>query len=338
MKKKKFINVYEQKKEATRLKEDFEEFHFPFGRMLHEAVISLDRNFRSYFTHRKNGDRKANKPRFRSRLKFFNHCFEQKYVLIKNNRFVFKFGRNSNQEYIQLKMTESPPDSYRSVNIIHNSKGFYACFFYDKPTSDKEKNQEVFSSDMGIKRFISSVSTTGKVYLSGSISKTTKFYDRKLDNIRSLRSSCTKFSRRWRKLTGAYQRVSEKKTNVVNDFLHKESFKLTHQFVESTIVVGDLKPYVWKKSRKKGLNRSVQNNWYISRFYGMMEYKSKLMGKNFVRINEAYTSKACSSCGKIHDMPLWRRMMNCECGNNQDRDINSAINILNRFQAQQVPA
>jgi putative transposase len=40
------------------------------------------------------------------------------------------------------------------------------------------------------------------------------------------------------------------------------------------------------------------------------------------------SSKTCCECGIIHNMPLGKRQMICECGNNIDRDVNAAINIL----------
>jgi putative transposase len=41
------------------------------------------------------------------------------------------------------------------------------------------------------------------------------------------------------------------------------------------------------------------------------------------------SSKTCSACGVIHDMPLSDRMMSCGCGNEMDRDLNAAINLRN---------
>jgi len=40
------------------------------------------------------------------------------------------------------------------------------------------------------------------------------------------------------------------------------------------------------------------------------------------------TSKACSQCGQLHDMPLNIRTMECDCGLVLDRDVNAARNIL----------
>jgi len=37
----------------------------------------------------------------------------------------------------------------------------------------------------------------------------------------------------------------------------------------------------------------------------------------------------CSGCGQLHDMPLDKRTMDCDCGLVIDRDTNAAINIKN---------
>ena len=52
----------------------------------------------------------------------------------------------------------------------------------------------------------------------------------------------------------------------------------------------------------------AQGVWYVSRY--------------------APTSKACSGCGKVHDMPLSKRKMICDCKLCIDRDLNAAINIV----------
>jgi len=59
-----------------------------------------------------------------------------------------------------------------------------------------------------------------------------------------------------------------------------------------------------------------------------------LAGKKVIDIDERYTSKTCYVCGKRHDMPLWKRIMECDCGNVLDRDRNSSISIMLRFLSQ----
>ena len=110
----------------------------------------------------------------------------------------------------------------------------------------------------------------------------------------------------------------------------------------NTIIVGDLDVKEMAQSRttklskkaKKSLNRSTQNTGYLSQFVGFLTYKAALIGKKVIEIDERYTSKKCYVCGKKHDMPIWKRTMECDCGNMIDRDRNSAIFIMLRFLSQ----
>jgi putative transposase len=50
-----------------------------------------------------------------------------------------------------------------------------------------------------------------------------------------------------------------------------------------------------------------------------------------IKVDARNTSKECSNCGNIREMPLSERIYICSrCGMQMDRDINASINILNR--------
>ena len=60
-----------------------------------------------------------------------------------------------------------------------------------------------------------------------------------------------------------------------------------------------------------------------------IEEATELRGGTVVVIDRfAPSSKMCCQCGQLHDMPLNKRRMECDCGNIMDRDHNAAINIL----------
>ncbi len=63
----------------------------------------------------------------------------------------------------------------------------------------------------------------------------------------------------------------------------------------------------------------------------MLSYKAESAGLSVVKVDARNTSKECSSCGNIREMPLSERAYICQrCGMSKDRDINASINILNR--------
>jgi putative transposase len=104
----------------------------------------------------------------------------------------------------------------------------------------------------------------------------------------------------------------------------------------NTFILGDLhvKEIIQSKKATRGLNRSTQNSGYLSRFARFLTYKAQLAGKKIIEIDERNTSRRCHVYGKEHDMPLWKRTMECDCGNAIDRDRNGAINIMMRFLSQ----
>jgi len=103
-------------------------------------------------------------------------------------------------------------------------------------------------------------------------------------------------------------------------------------------VVGDLsqRQMVTKQhhEKNKACNRAVYNDWGLYTFIEMLTYKCQLYGKELVILDERNTSKMCSGCEHLQDMPLWKRTYKCpKCGLVMDRDENSAVNILTRYLA-----
>ena len=86
------------------------------------------------------------------------------------------------------------------------------------------------------------------------------------------------------------------------------------------------------QKRNKYLNLAVYNDWRLYTFTQLLAYKCLLSGKELVILDERNTSKACSRCGNLQAMPLWKRVCHCKgCGLVRDRDENNAVNILMRF-------
>ena len=63
-------------------------------------------------------------------------------------------------------------------------------------------------------------------------------------------------------------------------------------------------------------------------FVQMLSYKVEKTGGQLIRVNPQNTSKICSKCKAIQDMPLSKKQFKClSCGFVCHRDINAAMNI-----------
>lgn len=143
--------------------------------------------------------------------------------------------------------------------------------------------------------------------------------------------------------TGNFRRIkqkianlNERLVNVRRDFITKASKAIVAE--ADTIVMEDLKIAGMLKDSEEKTNRqnSRTHRNVLSSCMGMLGTKIASMaqnaGKNVIKVEPANTSKTCHVCGHIRTIPLptsmreWR----CVCGAELDRDVNAAINILNR--------
>ncbi|MBY9005927.1 MAG: transposase, partial [Candidatus Lokiarchaeota archaeon] len=123
---------------------------------------------------------------------------------------------------------------------------------------------------------------------------------------------------------------------------HWLSNQITSNTKANTIIVGKLKVKQMAQKKKgtgnakknkiyKTLNHSIQNTGYLSRFVEFLTYKAEKIGKRVIRIDESKTTQVCCKCGKVKKRPIFERIINCDCGNRIDRDLNSATNIMISF-------
>jgi len=77
------------------------------------------------------------------------------------------------------------------------------------------------------------------------------------------------------------------------------------------------------------LAKSISDtSWYLFRHW--IEYFALKFGKLAIAVPPHYTSQMCSKCGAIVKKSLSTRTHICACGFSLHRDLNAAINILNK--------
>jgi putative transposase len=338
---KKSIKYIDQQNKLPEFKKNNSDYKAVYSKTLQGILKKLDANYKSFFALRKNGDSKARTPNFKSRKYFQTIPYNQSGFYQARNYIIFSHKVNETELIFDIGKKF---ENVKQVEIYNDdpfkAKGdFYISITYEVAQPEYIDNGLYQADDAGITKIVTAVNSQGK-FFEVKTPRSDKYWQPKIDKIKSRRDHCKKVGKRWVRLHKNYRKMEKKKSNQLRDFQHKLSKKMVNNTKANTIIVGDLKVKNMAQSKKlkgkrqRAMNRSNQNQGYLSRFIEFLTYKAELIGKRVIKIDESYTSKECYVCGKKHEMPLWERTMSCDCGNYIDRDRNSAINIMSRFLSQ----
>lgn len=131
-------------------------------------------------------------------------------------------------------------------------------------------------------------------------------------------------SNNWKKQK---QKINTLQRHIANqrlDRLHKESRKIADNF--DAVIVEDIDLRNMAQCLKLGKN--LNDNGF-GMFRTFLKYKLEEQGKQFMKVDKWFpSSKMCHCCGTIkEDLQLSDRWYKCDCGYENDRDYNAAMNI-----------
>jgi len=335
------VKYEEQQNKLPEMKEKFPQYKMVYSKVLQGTLKKLDANYKSFFALRKNGDTSARPPAHRGKNYFFTIVYNQSGFKFKDGKIIFSHKVN------EVPLSFEIERDYENKNVkqveIFNSDPYkargdwYISVTYEyEPEVQYHDNGLYQAIDAGVTKMVTAVNSQGK-FFEAKTARPDRKKKKKIDTAKSRRDHCKKGSKQWVRLNNNIKKMERKRSNQNKDYQHKLSKKMVENTRANTIIVGDLKVKKMAKSkklkgkRKKGLNKSTQNQGFLSRFIGFLTYKAEKVGKKVIKIDESYTSKECYVCKKRHKMPLYQRTMSCDCGNTIDRDRNSAINIMERF-------
>ena len=111
------------------------------------------------------------------------------------------------------------------------------------------------------------------------------------------------------------------------DELHKKTASFLVRSFENILIPTFETSQMSRKLHSKTARSMLTFAHY--RFKQFLKAKAEEYSANVVEVSEAYTSKTCSYCGKIHNIGS-KKLLKCSCNARIDRDINGARGILLR--------
>ena len=285
-----------------------------------EIEYRLLKAYQNFFRRIKEGTRKAGFPRFRSIDRYKSITYPQdngSFSIRKDRLRVSRIGT------MPIDLHRKIEGTIKTLTIKREGKNYYAVFTtINEIKVPQVENTNPVGIDLGLDSFVA--------ISDGTRIEKPKFMQQKRKKIarwQKIVARRNKGSKRRERAKARLQKAYEYSTNQSDDYLHKLSDTLVKSGYTS-FAVEDL--HIQNMVRNHRLAQSIQNaSW--NRFIQMLSYKAESAGLSVVKVDAKNTSKECSNCGNIQDMPLSIREYNCSiCGMRLDRDINASINILHK--------
>lgn len=304
------------------------------SKAIQTIATSVFSSYRSFFTLIKK-DKTARPPKIKVQENHFHVLtfnqsgwkFKNDIITINKIPFKFKSQRDYSKEDIKEIRVKFINNKWL-VDLVINDKIEYA--------EKVEKETKILSLDMGLKNLANGIDNKGDVIVANNRSKKiNKYFNKQIDKTKSKLSKCKNGSRKHKHLSHIKRKLLKKKNTQLKQTLHVQSKKLTDMNY-NTIVIGDLKVKQLMKKRnnnKKGIRKSFQNS-NVSMFIEYLTYKCQNKNINLTKIDERFTTQINCLTGKQFPIKieLKDRKVNITSDIVLDRDINSAINILKKYQ------
>ncbi|WP_433347136.1 RNA-guided endonuclease InsQ/TnpB family protein [Microtetraspora malaysiensis] len=288
--------------------------------VLQQALADLNIAYRNFFASvagRRKGPRVA-PPRFRSRKDS-----RQAIRFTKNARFSVTAGgklRLPKIGDVDVRWSRRLPVEPSSVTVVKDSAGrYFASFVVEVAEQPLPLVEPEAGIDLGLSAF--AVLSDGRKV---DAPRFLRRAEKKLKKLQRVLSRKEKGSNNRAKARQVVARQHAKVADARREFHHQLSTRLIRD--NQAIYVEDLAVAGLARTR---LAKSVHDAGW-SAFVGMLEYKARLYGRGFQRVDRWFpSSKLCCECGTAQEaMPLNVRSWTCPCGAAHDRDVNAAKNIL----------
>ena len=323
------INRFDLHKDLPKLKEENAFLKEVDSTVLCSAVDDLCKAFNDYYAKRKGY------PKFKNRFSkqsYRTSCIrsthkEKEYsnievdLLIRNIKLP-KLGKVKIRGFRTKNKIEG---KILNATISRESTGKYyvSVVVVKDALIEKVTPTSIVGIDLGIKDLV--VTSDGIKY---SNEKVLMKYERRLKRLQRKLSRQVKGSKNYLKTKEKIAKIYAKIKNYRKHYLNDIANEIVNDhdiIVTENLLVKDM-----FKDKKKAFNKSLSDAC-VSTLRSLIEWKCKIKGKIYYKINTYYpSSQICSHCGyknsKLKNLSI--REYDCpKCGSHNDRDINASLNI-----------
>lgn len=320
----KTLSSFDLTKELPILKQEKEWLKEIDAQALQQSLRHLDNSFTKFFREKKGF------PKFKSK-----HNNRQSYATITNVHLLPEINKIQIPKLgkVKIRIDRLPKGTFKTCTVKKTpTNKYFVVLTVDENIKTPNKpivtEDTTIGIDLGIKDF--AILSDGRKFANP------KYLLKNLKRLKVLQKRLSRKQKGSKNREKARLKVAlqhEKITNLRKDFLHKITYKLTHENQVNTICLETLAVSNMLKNHK--LARSISDvSW--SSFNDLIDYKAELYGKNILRIGKFEPSSKLCTCGyKNNNLTLKDREWTCPiCNTHHDRDILAANNIK-RFALQE---
>jgi putative transposase len=210
-------------------------------------------------------------------------------------------------------------------NLIRRNGKYYISICFEYKIIKKPSNDNQIGLDWGLKDYF--IDNNGNTY---NLPKSVIRQQVRISKLQRILANKVKGSKNFvrvkEKLNNAYLRQS----NIKKDWIEKFTYELCSNY--NLIVIEDL-DLIEMRSKGFRKRRYYMNINSFSNFKECLKNKIQRFETDLVFVDKYFpSSQICSKCGHSDGRkPLSQRTVSCsKCDNNIDRDVNAAINILQK--------
>ena len=293
------------------------------------SLFNLDDAFKRWYKGQ--GEYPKFKGKYNSKRSYRTNCISSTYkdktyqsIEVDLKRHIIKLPKLKEVSIKGYRDLEYLPGRIINATIEQAStlKYYVSVLVEEDDVYTKLKPRKIIGIDLGIKDIVIT-SDNEKIGNPRLIEK----YEKRIKRCARELSRRVKGSNNYNKTKKKLAVLHQKLKNARRHFIHQITKKLV---IENDIIVTEslkLQDMIEEKRLSKQLT-----NVSLGDLCRVLEYKAKIYGKKYIKIDSYYpSSQECSRCGykneKVKDLSV-RSWICPECGSYHDRDYNASYNIM----------